>query len=116
MTNTFPNTTINTLTEFSMIAGSTQDLFFNIYNSGSALVDLTGATIKWRLAPYGQPTTILEIDAINSGSPLGQFKVSISGSNTASLSGKYTGQYSMTDISGSVFKQQGLILLIPALA
>jgi hypothetical protein len=114
MTNTFPNTTINTLPEFTMIAGSDQDLFFNIYDSGSALVDLTGSTFTWLLAPYGQPTSVLTKTGTYSGSPVGQIKVALVSADTVSLANKYTQQYKLLDIGGKVFRAQGLVLLTPA--
>lgn len=45
---------INTLPEFTMIAGNSELLQFTVLNTNNQPVDLTGCTIKWLLAPYGQ--------------------------------------------------------------
>jgi hypothetical protein len=49
-----PYTAINSLAEFSFIAGSQYELDFTVYESdGINPMDLGGATIYWVLAPYG---------------------------------------------------------------
>lgn len=111
MTTTFPFVQINTLPDFSMIGGAGKNLVFNIYNSGSQLVDLNGSTITWKLAPYGKDTSVLTKVGTFTGSPLGQFKIGLTGNDTVNLSGRYTQQYTIVDSSGSPFKAQGLLYI-----
>ena len=47
---------LNSLKEFSLIAGTEYTLEFNVFEAdGVTPLDLGGATVKWVLCPYGQP-------------------------------------------------------------
>lgn len=111
MTTTFPFTSPNNLTEISFIAGSNQELAFNVYDSGSVAVNLSGGTVTWRLSQYGPVSTALvSKSGLLSGSPTNQFKVLLLPADTATLGGKYIQQYTLVDSSGSTFiPSQGLV-------
>jgi len=109
-----PYSDIISLNEFSMIAGSNFTLTFTVYESdGVNLLDLTGATIKWVICPFGQADyTVLQKTGVITGT--GTFTVTLSGSDTATLSGKYVQQPVITDFLGNIFRPaQGTILIMP---
>jgi hypothetical protein len=111
---TFAVLATNDLPEFSMIAGSDQELIFNIYDSGSSMVNLNSATITWSLAYYGQSDAIVTKSGIYSGSPINQFIVNLIPSDTAGIDGKHIQQYTIVDFSGKTYKpSQGVIYIIP---
>lgn len=115
MTISYSNySSINSLEEFSMIAGSTRTLEFTVYEEdGVNLLDLTGATIKWSLCPFGDFSyNVLQKNGVITGA--GTFTVSLTSSDTSSLSGKYIQQPTITDFNGKIFKpSQGTVLIIP---
>jgi hypothetical protein len=97
-----------------MIAGSNFTLTFTAYDSdGISLLDLSGATIKWVISPFGQTNyTILQKTGVITGT--GTFTVTLNSSDTASLSGKYIQQPVITDFLGNIFRPaQGTILILP---
>lgn len=105
---------INSLNEFSMIAGTNYTLTFTVYDSdGVNLLDLTGSTIKWVICPFGQSDyTVLQKTGVITGT--GVFTVSLVGTDTATLSGKYVQQPVITDFIGNIFRPaQGTVLILP---
>jgi hypothetical protein len=116
MTSTFPFLTPNNLAEFQMNGGSNQELIFNVYDSGSTLINLGGATVTWYLSYFGQETAILTKTAVTAGMPTGQFRVDLVPADTSALHGKFIHQYKIVDSSGSTFRpSQGLILITAGL-
>lgn len=116
MSTTFPYNSPYDLTEFSMIAGSNQELTFAVYDEYGNPIDLSGATITWYLAYYGYAGANVTKTAV-SGSATNNFVVYLDGSDTASLAGKFVQQYKIVDTSGSVFRpSQGLVTLFPAVS
>ena len=116
MANTlFPNAIINDLQEFYMIAGRNETLVFNVYDSGSAAVNLAGTSIIWLLAPYGSTDSVLTKTCIKSGSPINRFSVILTNADTDELSGKYVHQYTITNSGSYVRPSQGIIFILPAL-
>jgi len=110
---TFPYAVRNDLTEFTMIAGTDQELYFNVYNSASALVDLSGASITWNLGYFGQSSAVVTKSGTYSGSPVGQIRVGLAPSDTASLDGKFLQQYQIVSASGSTYRpSQGIVNII----
>lgn len=113
---TFPYTSPYDLEEFTMIAGNSKEIVFNVYNSASSLVDLSGATITWFLSRIGDSNAIVTKSGVFSGSPIGQFTVNLTPSDTVTLQGKYVHQYRLVDSSGSTFRpSQGIINLSRAI-
>ena len=107
---------INSLTEFPMIAGTDWVLTFNCYeDDGVTPQDIGGATITWRLSPYGQPDyNILEIAGVISD--VSEFTVTVPAASTESFSGIYTQQPVIDSFFGQRYKPaQGNILVIPAI-
>jgi hypothetical protein len=112
---TFPYNTPNNLPELSFVAGNAQELSFVVYDSGSSLVDLSGATMTWYLARWGTATSVLTKAGTYSGS--GIFVVNLPGANTLTFDGKYVQQYKITTTSGSTYRpSQGVVNITRALA
>ena len=107
---------INSLDEFSMIAGSEYTLTFNVYQQdGLTPLDLGGATVKWVLCPYGQTDyNILQKTATITGT--NTFNVVLSASDTISLSGKYIQQPVIFSFTGIEYRPaQGILLILSAI-
>lgn len=51
---------INSLEEFSIVGGSDISLVFTVYDEDGLPVTLTGAVATLVIAPYGQPTNLIE--------------------------------------------------------
>lgn len=115
MTSSISYSDLFNLSETSFIAGSDEELFFNVYSSGCTLVNLSGATIVWKLTRYNNTTTALLSKAgYLAGSPINRFSVKIDDTDTAGSSGKFIQIYSITDASGSVIKPgMGIINIAP---
>jgi hypothetical protein len=109
-----PYTAINSLAEFSFIAGSQYELDFTVYESdGINPMDLGGATIYWVLAPYGQADhKVAKITATITGT--NTFKVVIPSATSQSWSGKYIHQPVIISFAGLEYRPcQGVLLIIP---
>ena len=106
---------LNSLEEFSFIAGSTYTLEFEVYDEDDAPTDLGGATITWTLCPYGQPdyTILQKTGAIDVGNP-SKFTVELESADTLTFSGKYIHQPVIMAFGGEVYRPaQGVILILP---
>jgi hypothetical protein len=113
----WPFESINNLTEFQMYAGRDEELIFDIYDSGSVAVSLSGATCTWKLAGLGQTTATLTKTATVSGSPTNRMVVNLVPSDTASLKGKYVHQPIVVAASGSTYRPaQGIINIVAAIS
>lgn len=121
MASTLQCITVNDLTEMSFIAGSEKSLEFNIYDSTGSPLSLNGCTVKWYLFPYGEPTASV-ITKVSGGSgitisasPNNLFTVTVIGSDTLQLEGKYIQQPVIIDSATSEFRpSQGIINIFPA--
>lgn len=105
---------INSLDEFSLIAGTTFTLEFSVYEQdGVNLLDMSGGTVSWVVCPYGQDDyNVLTKSGTVTG--LGTFTIELIPSDTESLSGKYIHQPIITDFSGKLYRPaQGTMLVIP---
>lgn len=108
---------INSLEEFSFIAGSQYKLEFTVYQSdGVNPMDLGGATIYWVLAPYGQPDyTVLQLTGVVTGT--NTFSVTIPFGSTTLLSGKYVHQPIIKSFGGLEYHPcQGIVMILPQVA
>lgn len=106
-------TSINSLEEFSIIAGNDFLLEFTVYqDDGVNLLDISAATIKWVLSPFGQPSfTALQKTGTITG--VGTFSVALLSADTASLSGKYI-QQPIVDSGGVIYRPaQGCVFIQP---
>lgn len=114
MTSTYlPYSQINSLEEFSFIAGSTYSLYFNVYEAdGITPLDMGGSTFIWVLSRYGQSENIKELTGTITG--IGTAVVEISKEDTETLSGKYIHQPVIVSFSGDEYRPaQGVLLIIP---
>lgn len=115
---------INTLDEFSFIAGSTFYLDFQIYDENGQLINTTGKTMEWRMSPYGQKDYNVLTKTQTSGItnlPDGFTKrVTLNSSDTLSLGGKYIHQIIISEtISGNTLTYkpaQGVITIVTGIA
>lgn len=109
-----------TLCEFFMIAGDSEVLEFSVFDTNGSPVDLTGSTITWVLAPYGQldynaceaPGEIL--DVISPGDIPNKFIVNLATHLTIDLEhGKYIQQPIITDVQGEQKRvAQGILTIL----
>lgn len=92
--------------DFEMYAGSTKRIFVTVTDpdTGNA-IDLTESTVEWTLTPSWSTTPAIQKDT-SAGITLtapsnGEFRVSISPSDTEGLSGSFDHQATVTDAMGN---------------
>lgn len=105
---------INSLDDFSMIAGNEYTLVYNVFEQdGLTPLDLGGATAYVVLSPYGQTDyNILQKTATITGTST--FQVVFLGTDTANLSGWYIQQPVIYSFTGNEYRPaQGRILVSP---
>jgi hypothetical protein len=88
--------------DISLHTGDSKNLIINVVDGNNSPIDLTNATIEWILAD--KDTTVLA-KSIGNGITVniptnGQFKISLTSSNTKNLSGVYTHMARVTTFSG----------------
>jgi hypothetical protein len=116
MTDAFDCLTINDLTPFNFIGGTIQVLTFDIYDVSGCAVDITATTPSWVMSPYGnsQYATLTLLGTLSGSMIPNRFTVTISGSNTQDLYGKFTHQPVITDFDGSEYRpSQGVLVIQP---
>lgn len=107
---------LNTLVETSFIGGTDFTMEFEVFDEdGITPLDLGGATITWKLCPFGQPQYVaLSLSGTITG--INTFSVEIPHASTITMSGKYIQQPIVTDFSGQVFRPaQGNVIILPAI-
>ncbi len=99
-------------TDFSMFAGDTKQLAFAVVDSANAAVDVTGAGVKFVIAPQQSKSALVtktELSGITiSGSTI---TVALTPADTQALAGLYRYELEITDSSGNVSTNQGAILV-----
>lgn len=106
---------INSLSDISFIAGSIYTIKFIVTNQSGSPVDLSTATCKWAMSPYG--TDYIQLSKTGSVISSNEFDIILSPSDTAGLSGKFTHQPSITFTGGvKIIPAQGIITLIKGLS
>lgn len=107
---------INSLEEFSFIAGTPFTLYFTVYEQdGTTLLDMGGGTFKWVLSPYGQNYNVLDVEGTITD--VGKANVQLETADTELLSGKYIHQPVIISFSGEKYRpSQGVVLIIPRTA
>lgn len=104
---------VNGLEEFSFIGGSEYVLEFNVFDENGAEVDITSATVSWKMSYYGQPDYAVLTKA-GSITDTNSFEVVILSTDTQELSGKFIHQPIVVDFDGSEFRpSQGVITILP---
>lgn len=102
---------LNTLEDTSFIGGNTFYLDFNVYDDNGVMIDLSGKSLEWKLAPYGQKNINILIKTetpyvsggVTYGGGVTDFdiytkRVTLDSSDTESLSGKYVQQVVVIEI------------------
>lgn len=114
---TLSNNQINDLPEISFIAGNETELNFTIYTSDGNFANLTGATVTWKLAPYGSSVSVLTKNGVVDATPSsGKFVVTLEYADTSLLSGKYIQQYATANSSNTYLPSQGIVNIIPRIS
>lgn len=106
--------------DHEMVQGDTVALDFTIRDAAGAVVDMTGATIRWQMARSVRATPMLE-KAIGSGITVtsevgGTFTVMLDPVETADLAGIFYFEVEVIDGSGNVSTpRRGWIKIDPGL-
>jgi len=108
-------TSINSLLEFSFIAGTTYTLEFTVIDDGSMPVDLGAATCTWKMSYFSNPTeTVLTKTGTVFGAGNDSFRIELTTADTEDLYGKFIHQPIVVDFVGNEYRQsQGLLHIIP---
>ena len=103
------------LDDMSLIGGTDYTLEFPILTPTGNSVDISSASMKWLLCPYGEQSyPILEKSAETSGSAT--FIVNLTSLDTLYLDGIYLQQIEITNSSGSKIRPaEGVILIKKAI-
>lgn len=113
MSNIFPFNVVNDLSEDSFIAGSYKVITFTFTDSNGDAVDLsTFLSLNWVMARYGSSIAVLSKEASYTGTPINKMTITLSSSDTSSLSGKYIHQPILTDAYSNIHKPSQGILTI----
>jgi hypothetical protein len=110
---------INSLDGDVFIGGDTREYTFSVVDTVGAAVSLNGATITWKMCPYGYPTSSVVSKSLAGGGISiigdvvdGVFQVDLDSADTEDLSGKFAHQASITDSVGKKFTpNQGIITI-----
>lgn len=105
---------INSLGDIPFIGGTSFTLIFGCKDQYGNDIDLTGATVRWKAAPYG--TTYAVVDKTASITSTNTFKVYLTPLDTAKLEGKYNHQPQITFPDGNVvIPTQGIVTVVGGL-
>lgn len=113
LTPALQNIIVNTLNEFSFIAGTTQTINFEVFDIGGSSVSLTSINPSWKMSYLGQTGSAI---IVKSGSITGanSFSITLNTVDTINLSGKFIHQPILTIGAEQVRTDQGIITIIPA--
>lgn len=109
---------ITTLPDRNFIAGTYQEIDFEVYDEGGSPVDISGFTYAWYMSPYGEPsiTTLSKTGAYISTTNKNKFRIVLYSTDTLSLSGKFVQQPVITTSPGNDHRPaQGYIIITAAL-
>jgi hypothetical protein len=110
----FDNLKVNTLEEFSFVAGAVQTLTFRVNDASGNPINVSGAACTWAMSPLGIPNyVVLTKNGVPSGTPINEFTVTLLTSDTPTLGGMYIQQPRVNTV-GVI--GQGVINIIPAIA
>lgn len=91
------------------IGGTDFTLEFTVYNQDGSLADLSGASVAWKMAPYGDSASVLSYAGTITGA--NTFEVHILGADTLSLDGIFIHQPIVTKAGEDFRSQQGEIVI-----
>lgn len=113
MADNFSTLVVNDLDAIQFIGGTEQSLSFTVVDSAGSEVDLTTATCTVVFSPYGQNNyAAMTITGSVAAITPNTFTAILTGSSTELLSGKYTMQPCVVDISGVEHRDaQGIVLI-----
>lgn len=109
---------LNSLEEFSFIAGNTFYLDYSVYDETGTPIDLSATTWVWKMSPYGRTdyTVLTKTQPSGITSPTAYMnRVTLSPSDTISLHGKYIQQITVTSGCATYKPAQGVITILPAI-
>mgnify|MGYP001184891385 CR=1 FL=1 len=106
-------TTVNTLSEVSFIAGTTQIFEFAVVDNSGYPVDLGAATCSWKMSYFSNPTeTVVSKSGTVFGTGSDSFRVTLTTADTQELYGKFIHQPVVIDFAGKEYRlDQGLITI-----
>jgi len=102
------------LGDIPFVGGTTYTLFFECNDQNGGEVDLSGATARWKAAPFGTSYAVIN----KSGSIISTnvFAVYLSSADTIALSGKFSHQPQITFADGTVvIPAQGTVTIVGGL-
>ena len=105
---------LNAMEDLELIAGNTYTLNFTCYEEdGTTLLDLSGGSVAYRVAPLGDPDNTV-IDKAGTITAVGLWNVVLETSDTDELSGVFVGQPRLVDFQADVFlPAQGRVVILP---
>ncbi len=116
-TNPYGSIIANNLAEIQMYAGDETDFSYNVYDSASALLSLSGATCGVNIFRYGDPSYVTAyLTGVITASPIvGNFTANFPSACSIDLSGVYTQQPVVIDYEGKKhIPGQGKIVIFPS--
>jgi len=108
---------INSLDEFTIIGGTDFTFKFSVKDEDGIPVDLTGATLLLKIAPYGQASNVITTitGTIGVTDDIAEFILS-SASSEGMIGGKYMYQPIIEDSGSKIHRpKQGVFLLVQAI-
>lgn len=106
---------LNSTQEISFIAGTTQNIEFEVVESSGTPLDLSSATVEVRFSPYGNNDyNVLTKQGVIFD--VNKFNIILNSVDTINLSGLYSFQPIITDFQGKPFKPlQGTVYIQSAI-
>jgi hypothetical protein len=112
MLTTFPNAIINNLPDMTFIAGSYQELLFNITSTEGEPIDVTYFNITWAITPYNRKEHVTF--SKNGEGANGFFIVYLFKDDTKNLMGKYNQIAKISVLPSFEYNiAQGILNIIP---
>jgi|FLOH01.1.fsa_nt_gi hypothetical protein len=106
---------LNNLEDIEFIAGTEYELNYTVTDEDGAIIDITGATVEYRVAFLGQPeNSVINKTGTIVSAAAGTWTTKLLTADTEGLSGVFVGQPRVTDSSGSLFiAGQGNLIILP---
>jgi len=113
--NTFTRVVVNSLAEVDFIAGSYKELYFYLFTSACAVIDVSTVSVSWVLYPYNRPEYIVLSKSVDCCS--GYALIPLLSTDTINLAGKYMQRATLlTGVSGYNYELgQGVVNITAAI-